>query len=413
MQEDLEVPSERVDEQRQRYLLELQARCSPASFENVAEDPFQDIAKPKLSSDEIRWLLNHLGHPLVHWDDPSLRSLWGPQLYGSDLRQVDVSRLPLARAILTTCHLEGAKLDHTHLEGARLLRAHLENVDAPGVLLKGSDLKEACCNDANLYHAHLEGAVLVRTELQRANLEGAHITRVDLSDAYLEGANLSYAQFDSGAILTGVHLQGAILHQVNFENANLGGIPWHEVTILGDEVRAKAAPAADRAGAYRRAALTYRQLAVALRTQGIGGPAAQFHVRAERMNVCAGFYDLRSHSTYQRARVSIKPFLGWLSDTLLYPFVWLSAHLLAVALLYLLLVGGFTLGFWGAATAAHTGLGFGNALVLSITSFHGRGLQPSNNLTNGMRMLASIEAVVGLLLEALFIAVFIRRITAQ
>jgi hypothetical protein len=54
-----------------------------------------------------------------------------------------------------------------------------------------------------------------------------------------------------------------------------------------------------------------------------------------------------------------------------------------------------------------------DALILSLTSFHGRGLQPSVGLTDGMRAIAGIEAILGLMLEALFIAAFTRRITGS
>ncbi len=54
-----------------------------------------------------------------------------------------------------------------------------------------------------------------------------------------------------------------------------------------------------------------------------------------------------------------------------------------------------------------------DALILSITSFHGRGLQPSTQLTEGMRAFASVEAVLGLLIEVLFVDAFTRRVTGN
>jgi hypothetical protein len=56
-------------------------------------------------------------------------------------------------------------------------------------------------------------------------------------------------------------------------------------------------------------------------------------------------------------------------------------------------------------------LSLGNALVLSVTALHGRGLQPSGDLTGGMRLFAAIEAVVGLGIEALLVAALVRRVT--
>jgi hypothetical protein len=52
-----------------------------------------------------------------------------------------------------------------------------------------------------------------------------------------------------------------------------------------------------------------------------------------------------------------------------------------------------------------------NAVVLSLTSFHGRGLQPPVQLTDTISIVAAIEAILGLVVEALFIGSLTRRIT--
>ncbi len=56
-------------------------------------------------------------------------------------------------------------------------------------------------------------------------------------------------------------------------------------------------------------------------------------------------------------------------------------------------------------------LSVSEALVFSVTSFHGRGFFPGNNisLSDPRVVLASIEAVVGLLIEISFIATFTQR----
>ncbi len=56
---------------------------------------------------------------------------------------------------------------------------------------------------------------------------------------------------------------------------------------------------------------------------------------------------------------------------------------------------------------------FPDALVFSLTSFHGRGFFPGlgneTSLHNPLVMLAAIEAVVGLFIEISFIATFTQR----
>jgi hypothetical protein len=50
------------------------------------------------------------------------------------------------------------------------------------------------------------------------------------------------------------------------------------------------------------------------------------------------------------------------------------------------------------------------ALILSVSSFHGRGFfQPLQSLGDPVAALASIEAVVGLFIEISFIATFTQR----
>ncbi len=50
------------------------------------------------------------------------------------------------------------------------------------------------------------------------------------------------------------------------------------------------------------------------------------------------------------------------------------------------------------------------AFVLSITSFHGRGIfQSSHSLGDPIGFMAAIEAVCGLFIEAIFVATFSRR----
>jgi hypothetical protein len=54
------------------------------------------------------------------------------------------------------------------------------------------------------------------------------------------------------------------------------------------------------------------------------------------------------------------------------------------------------------------------AIVLSISSFHGRGLFPSGlSLGDPVAILAAFEAVIGLLIEITFIATFTQRFFAR
>jgi hypothetical protein len=107
-------------------------------------------------------------------------------------------------------------------------------------------------------------------------------------------------------------------------------------------------------------------------------------------------------------------FVPWLLSLLLSATAGYGVyHVWRLALTYALVVGAFAGAYLLAGQQAHTGLGAADALVLSLTSFHGRGLQPASGLTATMRQIASGEAILGLLLEGLLIAAFTRRITGN
>ncbi len=79
---------------------------------------------------------------------------------------------------------------------------------------------------------------------------------------------------------------------------------------------------------------------------------------------------------------------------------------------YLIVILGFSTGYyfiWGPASN-YTLAPIASA-VFSISSFHGRGFFPSSNigLDSPMTIAASIEAIIGLIIEASFIATFTQR----
>jgi hypothetical protein len=62
------------------------------------------------------------------------------------------------------------------------------------------------------------------------------------------------------------------------------------------------------------------------------------------------------------------------------------------------------------APSAITPLPWYKALILSVSSFHGRGFfQPLQSLGDPVAALAAIEAVIGLFIEISFIATFTQR----
>ena len=373
--------------------------------------------------------------------------LEGANLSGAQLEGINLSGIHLEGANLSGAQLKGAILVGAQLKGAILVGAQLKGAILSGAQLMGANLSEASFFEANLSEAWLQKTDLNNAQLVRANLSGAQLTSANLSEANLQGANLNNAQLVranlnsailadaslnnaqlvranlndarlEGANLCGAQLKGADLTDVKFcyygrIGPQLADVHWDDINLfladwpipkkLGDENKASYRRRIDgkkkdkntRLEEYRVAARAYRQLAVALQTQGLNEDAARFAHRAQRLQrivlrrrhkfvsyLFSGFLDLIAGYGYRPGRA-----VTW----------------------YLLVIVGFA--------AAYSVFGhlpfFPDALVFSLMSFHGRGFFPSlsgeTSLHNQIVEIAAAEAVVGLLIEISFIATFTQR----
>ena len=99
-----------------------------------------------------------------------------------------------------------------NLSRSYLVGLFLENAIMPGVVLDGSDLRNAWlvgCNleSARLVLADLQEADLSRVDLRNSTLVNTNLTRAILRGADLRGADLSLADL-KGAFLDGAKLDG-------------------------------------------------------------------------------------------------------------------------------------------------------------------------------------------------------------
>jgi hypothetical protein len=265
---------------------------------------------------------------------------------------------------------------------------------------------------ADLFDANLSGATLSDMDLRDANLSGANLSGATLLGADSRGANLSEARMDVATMLDEVHLDA---------RTRLGDVCWNGVPLtrvrawparLGDEQRIR-----DRQrirvvqnrkaliDAYRDAARAYRGLSFALRSQDLLIPASNYRLREQVLEGKARFLELS--------------FLGWTFSWLLFLVAGYGERPVRSFVAYLLVLFGFA-GAYFAATNGLLGFGIGamqmqplqwyEALVLSVSSFHGRGFfQPVQSLGDPVAILAAIEAVMGLFIEITFIATFTQR----
>ena len=410
-----------IGEDRQRYLAERRA-IRPDIEQGIY--PFKDV-KPKLTRADIEWLLatHKNGQGPVEWSDESQRNREGLDLRGAFLNEQNLSGLPLAcmlggigarRQITPTgepifntseqrdmaaVHMEGANLEDAHLEGANLSRGHLNK----------AKIRRAHLENAELIYAHLEEAFLTDAHLERALLSGCHLEGAILYKAHVAGAKLKRAFFNNDTNLESIHWWDeengcASLADLRWNDANLTVVDWSQVKILGDEYGLRkqntdAGRTKDRATQIKELQTALRanhQLAVALQAQGLNEDAARFAYRAQVVQ--------RKVFWYRRK------FGKYIFSLLLDILTGYGYKPARSFLAYVLVIGIF-------ATIYHlltASLTWNEAIVISMTAFHGRGFFPDQfHAGDPQAFVAAIEAFVGLLIEVTFIATLTRRLFGQ
>lgn len=226
----------------QEYLAKLR---TIVSLSESGSYPFNDIT---LTRDQVVKLLAlHEDFTLsVSQENGQQTELNGLNLYGANLREVDLSNLHLERVNLSSANLEGADLREAHLEGA--------------------DLTEV----------RLGGVSTAQQTMKLTNLQGVFFDAATKLD---------------GIKLNNKNLIGPLLANVRWGDVNLSVVQWSHIKMLGDEYLAREAE--DREGKEKKrttqieehqmAIKANRQLSVALQNQGITEEAAFFAYRSQIM----------------------------------------------------------------------------------------------------------------------------------
>jgi uncharacterized protein YjbI with pentapeptide repeats len=419
-----------IDTKRQE---QLAASRSTAPDIEQGIYPFKGM---QLSRADVEWLLatHEHGRGPVDWSDESQREREGLDVRGADLRNVDLSHLPLARlrggnmvsevrtveqlsvaalhlegAILRETHLEGVMLRHAYLDHANLHGAHLEEALLVGIHAEGIELYEAHLERARLSRANLQSADLVRSHLERADLRWANLDDADLSEAHLEEARLNRALLNRVTALEDTVLGNkerayVSLADVQWGDANLTVVKWSQVDMLGDEQEARqrrrngeVKDAAMRLREFETAARANQQLANVLQAQGVNEDAKRFAYRAQKLQRIV----LRRQKKFGPYLFSL--FLDGVAGYGYRPQRCLYVYVLALI--------GFTLAHYIVGVLAGPHLTWLSALAVSVQSLHGRifSFQPSDPQT----LLNTIEAFVGLFIEAIVVAVITQRILGK
>jgi len=434
-----------VDLQRQQYLAE---RLSTNPSTTLGIYPFRDV---KLGRADVEWLLaTHVSEGVegpVNWSDEKQRTRQGLDLRGADLSGTDLHGLPLTRMVggakrfaklpeqrqWAAVRLTRAKLDQAHLEGAILNGADLERASATAAQFEAAQLEQAHMLGCYLPKTQMRGAILTKANLAFACLDWARLEHAQLDEAqlphtllmwaHLEGANLMAAQapranfheayFDRDTSLSQVVLYdqqsgGASLADVHWEGANLATVDWMNLQVLGEEIEARSRhnthgrkiDKTKRRENYEIAVRANRQLATVLRSQGLNEAADRFAYRAQLMQ--RRVLHLQQH--YLRA------FGSWLLDLISgYGYKPMRS-----IMAYVVIICAFAGAYLLHAQFAAPHLTWDESLVLSISSFHGRGFFSSGiNLSDMLARLAAGEAIAGLLIEITLIATFTQRFFAR
>jgi len=274
--------------------------------------------------------------------------------------------------------------------------------------MERANLSGVNLRNVNLSGVSLESAFLSGARLRYVNLAGANLTGVNFSGANLYGANLSHAKlsrviFDNEADIDDVVLDAySKVLDVRWNGVPLSGIPWNRMSRFGDEPPVDSLAKIDRQQRirrYHRAARSYHGIAVALRDQGLAGAASAYRLRELVME--------RKALRYER-NVG-----GWLLNCILGAVAGHGEKPGRIFIAYLVVVLSFATAYLGVTHFVETGLShlsWDEALVLSLTSFHGRGFFPGFlSLGDWVSRIAALEAVIGLFIELILIATFSRR----
>jgi hypothetical protein len=280
-----------------------------------------------------------------------------------------------------------ARKAHVSLEAVRLAGGR-----HAGVHLTGSDVSWLAERSGRSYDGY---------GVPNLHLEGA-----DLGGAQLQDADLRGASFDKASILNNAVLTGVVLDQVTFDNTNLSVVDWRNVLILGDELRARMAKdengerksRADRVLEYQGAARAYRRLAVALQANGLSEEVSGYLYRAQIMQRRLAYRERRLGAYFFSVLLAVLAGYGY--------------RLWRIVAVYLSVDAAFALAYLAVRYFAGTVIDWtqvADAMQISLNAIHGRVFFAQLALDSAQAWIATVESVVGIVIEGVFVAMLIQR----
>lgn len=327
------------------------------------------------------------------------------------LRDARFSGADLSDTDFVGADLSGATLDGANCRRAGFMKAAVESLSPfrhPAILqgasLVGADLTEARLDDVTLAGARLRGAALVN----------AHLENADLSNADLAGADLRRAVFTvqtrlDGACFVDATYGPARLAGLVWGNADLAGVDWEPLQALGDERAMRRRDAhgqrqshEQRLIATEEAVRANAQLATALTQNGLNEAAARYAYRAQVLQRRLLWRQIIWRGEVWR--------LGaYVGAALLEALTGYGYRVGRIVVAYLLIVLACAALLF--ALGLHTGhtLAPQDAFLISLTAFHGRVFSGQFAPDSPQSWITAIEAIVGLIIESVFIAMLTQR----
>jgi hypothetical protein len=211
---------------------------------------------------------------------------------------------------------------------------------------------------------------------------------------------------DKATALNRVTLERVSFDQATFDNTNLSVVDWKKAPILGDELTAQAVKDADgkRKSRYRRildyqgAVRAYRRLAVALQANGLSAEAANYLYRASIMERRLARHERRVGAYFFSVLLAVLAGYGYRLGRIV------VAYLSVVLFFAALFLGARYLGGGTIDVTQVT-----DSLQISLNAIHGRVFFVQFGLDTAQSWIATIESVVGIVIEGVFVAMLIQR----
>ena len=295
--------------------------------------------------------------------------------------------------------------DPTIDKSGKPLSSDLEAVAKAGHKMEGFSLSRANLEGVNLVcHGKKEGYSLARADLYRANLKGAHLFHIDLEEASLmkadcREANLHFANLKRANLLGG-----------RFEGAKIENIEWGNKLLheeKGEEAR-KAKRHQEANDFFEQAEEICRNLRKVSELQGLFELAGHFFYEEMIMRR----YQMPKYSWQRAISKLVDIFCGY-GERPLRVIAFSLCFIFVCGLTYFALGindGGVLLSFDSQNTWLQNAKTFLKTLYFSVVTFTTLGygdlvpIGPS-------RVVAAVEAFAGSFTLALFVVVFVKKMT--